>query len=162
VQVQEQFLRGRLVYSLSGGARVQLGEELNELTVGLTGLEQVLAGAPVQIGVEVIRRETGEHLPQVWMGGHPSECVALEPLACLEQFRRDLRRRAPTAPPRNEACLRLTRQVEAVGDEPQRLLAFRGVLEPRQDLARVNESLLAVGCALELEPDAVEDVALGL
>src|SRR5436190_1295896 len=100
VQVQQQFLRGRLVDPLGCGARVELGEKLNELTVGLAGLKEVLAGAAVQLGVEVIRRETGKDLPQVRVGGDPSERVALQPFACLEKLRRDLRRRAPGATPR--------------------------------------------------------------
>src|SRR5215468_4800036 len=96
------------------------------------------------------------------MRGDTGERIALQAVAGLEQLRRDLRRRAPSPAPRHEAGLGLARQVETVGDEPQRLLALGRVLEPGQDLARVNESLLTVGGPLELEPDTVENVALGL
>ena len=54
---------------------------------------------------------------------------------------------------------RLPRQVERVGEQPQRVLALRRVLHLREHLAGADERLLPVGRALELEPHAVDDIA---
>ena len=120
------------------------------------------SGAAVQLGVEMVGRELGQEVAQLGVRCDAGQRVALTPIAGLEQLRRD-RRRAPLRPaPRHEAGLRLTRQIEPVGDEAQRLLALGRILEPPEDLARVNKCFLAVGRSVELEPDAIEDVALRL
>ena len=87
VQVQQQLLRGRLVDSLRRRSRVELGEALNELAIGIARLEQVLAGTSVQVGVEVVRRDTGEHVAQIRVGGNPRERIALQAIARPEQLR---------------------------------------------------------------------------
>ena len=90
--------------------------------------------------------------------------LPLEPR--LEEPRRRLlraRRAGPRRPRtgRREAGERLAREVEPIGEEPQRLLALGRVLRLGEDLARPNERLLPVVRPLEDDPDAVVEVALG-
>ena len=105
--------------------------------------------------------ELGEQLAQLGVRGDPGERVALEARALLQQPRRDLTRGA-SGPARREAGLRLLRQVQPVGGEPHRVLPLgRVLLEAREHLAHAEKRLLLVRRAVDLEPDAVAEVALG-
>ena len=94
------------------------------------------------------------------MRGDAGERVALEPDALLEQPRRDLAGRAAAAA-RREAGLRLLRQVEPVGraaaPRPAAPASPRSATGPR---ARARRPPAGPG-ALDLEPHAVREVALG-
>ena len=96
------------------------------------------------------------------MGEAGRQRVALEPFAGIEQPRGlGLARGGASATRRCEPGERLAREVEPVGNEPKRLLALGRVLRLREHLARADEALLSVRRAIELEPDAVEEIALG-
>jgi hypothetical protein len=91
-----------------------------------------------------------------------SEGLALETLTGVQDARRRLRAVACCARlGRGQAPQRLLRQVEAVGEQPQGLLALRRVLGLCEHFTSANEAFLPIGCALDLEPHAVEEVALG-
>ena len=121
---------------------------------------QVGAEAAMELGIEVLGRDLREELDEPRMRDARSERVPLEPLALLEQLRRELLGERPDAALRRQPGERLLRQAQPAGEQPQRVLPLGRVLVPLQDLADPHERLLAVGRAVELEPHAVDDVAL--
>ena len=74
---------------------------------------------------------------------------------------RQRRRGGGRGPRGRETGERLARKIETIGEEPQGVLALGRVLGARENLPRTHERLLAVVRPLELDPDAVVDVALG-
>ena len=78
--------------------------------------------------VEVLLAEAGEGLAQPRVGDDRRESLALEPDPGVEQFLRLAHARAwsrsRSASCRRDPGERLARQVEPVGDEPERLLAL--------------------------------------
>src|SRR5436309_5399727 len=55
---------------------------------------------------------------------------------------------------------RLARKVESIREQPQCLLALGRILDPAQHLTCSYEGLLPIGGSVELEPHAIDDVAL--
>ena len=107
--------------------------------------------------------EPREGVDELGMGDDSGERLPLEPDTRVEELLR-LTRWPSTRDSAGgrDSGERLARQVEPIGDEPKRLLTLRGVLRLGEDLAGTHEPLLAVGGAVELEPDAVVQVALRL
>src|SRR5439155_17253772 len=109
--------------------------------------EQESPDTPMEVRVEVLGPELGEDRDQGSMHRNAGECVPLEPLSRVEEARRH-----PPGRGRRSAwgkpCLRLLRKIELVGDEAQRFLPFRRILESREDLARTDERLLPIRCSL--------------
>src|SRR4051794_19343926 len=159
-RAQQQLLGGLLVDPLGRRARVELGQQRDKLLVRLARVEQMLPRATVQLGVEMVWRELGEQLAQLGVGRHSGQRVSLQPEAFLQQARADLPRRAAGAAG-GEAGLRFLRQVEPVGREPDGVLPLRRVLEAREHLTHAHEGFLPVRRSLDLEADAVREVALG-
>ena len=89
------------------------------------------------------------------------EHVALETVARVEEPWGRVRPSRRSAARRREAGQRLARQVEPVRQQSQCLLTLGRVLGLREHLARANERLLPIGRALDLEPHAIDEVALG-
>ena len=94
------------------------------------------------------------------MGKARRQRVPLEAVACGEEPWSLFDRASPT-PRRCDPRQRLLRQVEPVGDEPDRFLPLGRVLRPGEDLAHTEPRLLPVTGTLDLDPDAVVQVALG-
>src|SRR5438445_8442295 len=86
--------------------------------------------------------QLAEKRDQLRMGDAAGQRLQLEPVARLEQLRRDGARRR--SPGRREPRLRLARQIQQVRGNAQRLLALRRVLEGPQDLANAGEPRLLV------------------
>jgi len=85
------------------------------------------------------------------------ERVSFQPLAGVEQPWRDLSC-CGVGGARRKTGLRLLWEIEAVGDETQRHLTLRRLLEASQHLASTHERFLAVGCTLDLQPHAVQEI----
>ena len=130
---------------------------------GLAGLEQVRARAAVQLGVEVVGRELGERRAELRMRRDAGERVALEPVARLAAASA---RRSPVgarASAGRQAGLRLARQVEPVGERGAAPPAARASRRSGSSTSRARTNAACrSGRALDLEPDAVEQIALGL
>src|SRR4029077_19366207 len=86
------------------------------------------------------------------------EHVSLEPVAGIEQARCYARRPRHRPARGCETRQRVAREMEAVGEQAQRLLALWGVLGLREHLARANESLLSIRRALDLEAPVLDEV----
>ena len=80
----------------------------------------MLAHAAVQLGVEILRCRLGEQRLELGVRGDARQGFALEPVAGLEESRRDRARLPYTAGRQPGLCL--LRQVEPVGGEPHRIL----------------------------------------
>ena len=130
MQVQQQLFGRRLVDAPGVGSGVELGQQLDQIAVCLAGFEQVLARAAVQIRIEVLGRQPGEQLAELGVRRRSGQGIALQPVTCLEELRRDRWPVGLAAAPGNEAGLGFPRQVEPVGDQPLRLLTLGGVVEP--------------------------------
>ena len=59
-QAQKRLLGGLLVDALGVGARVELGEERDDVRIRLAAVEQVRADAPVQLVLEMLGAELAE------------------------------------------------------------------------------------------------------
>ena len=132
----------------------------SSVALGL-GHELVAQAAVERVG-EVIGRESGERLDERGVAGHGCERISLEPQAGLEDARRlgrprSLRRHAGS----RDTGERLARQLEPVGHEAERVLPLGRVLETLEQLSRPEVRLVPVDRAIELDPHAVVEVALG-
>ena len=111
------------------------------------------------LAVEVLRPELGEHRDERRMRRDSRERVLLEPLARLEQSGRDAPCRWRSAS-RSESRLRLLRQIELVRRVADGVLPFGRFFEAREHLSHPDERFLPIVGSLDLEPDAIAQVAL--
>ena len=108
--------------------------------------------------------EPGERVAQIRMRDDRGERLALEPDAGVEQLPRLPASPRPSrrpAPARSRESVSRGRSSRSAS-EAEGLLALGRVLGRGEDLAGADERLLPVGGALDLEPDAVVEVALRL
>src|SRR6185312_9921443 len=143
-QAQQQ-LTGRLERELLLVAeRVQLGEQRGQLGVGgALLLEQVRPRAPVQFVVEVLRPHQLEVRQKRLVRRNARQGAPLEPLAGVEQARRDDARRTRSRA-RRERRLGLRREVEEVGCEAPRIEMLRRVRLRTQERLDRRERGVAV------------------
>src|SRR5207302_1673424 len=144
--------------SVGSRARVELGQEADQVRFLARLTDEQGAQPAVQLGVEVLRTQLRQDRNERAMGGDTRKRVSFQPLAGIEQARRDLARRASRTA-RRETRLRLLRQIQLVGDETQSLLALRRILEPSENLAHADEAFLPARRSVELEANAVEEIA---
>ena len=109
----EQHLLGRLLVDLVGvGQRVELREQRRQLAVGLGLAEEVRAGAPVELVVEVLGAELLEVPVSFGCAATPASALALEALTPRRAAAARSRRGARWAD-RRERRLRLRRSGRA-------------------------------------------------
>ena len=118
-QAQQQLLGRRLVDPLGRGARVELGQQRDELaSSGSPGPSRCSTRAAVELDVEVLRRRARRARARAPGARRtPASASRSSRVARLEQLRRDAARRAHARRGARPACVSL-RQAEPVVGEP--------------------------------------------